>query len=95
MALSRRVAAVAVATTIQRVQHLCLTHRDLALWIDVRLREFDGRWLAVADFADEPDVGVGHDPRVALREALMALGPRMASELAESAQLGDQERVEP
>ena len=36
------------------MQHLRLTHPELDFWIDVRLREFDGRWLAVADFADSP-----------------------------------------
>src|SRR5258705_283364 len=30
-----------------RVQHLRLTHTDRDLWIDIRLREFDGRPLAV------------------------------------------------
>ena len=31
--------------------NLRLTHPNLGFWIDVRLREFDGRWLAVADVA--------------------------------------------
>ncbi len=31
----------------------------LDLWVDVRLRAWDGRWLAVPDLADEPDVGTG------------------------------------
>ncbi len=39
--------------------HLRLTHPDLDFWIDVRLREFDGRWLAVAHLADEPVLGMG------------------------------------
>jgi hypothetical protein len=30
---------------------------ELAFWVDVRVRGLDGRWLAVADLADEPDVG--------------------------------------
>jgi len=51
------------------VTHLRLTHPDLDLWIDVRLREFDGRWLAVADLADEPDIGVGESAEQALRGA--------------------------
>ena len=37
--------------------------------------------------ADEPDIGTGTDPRGALREALKALGPRMAEELAAGAEL--------
>ena len=65
------------------MQPLRLTHPDLDFWVDVRLREFDGRWLAVADLADEPDVGTGMEPREALHETLMSLGPRLASELAD------------
>jgi hypothetical protein len=45
------------------------------------------QWLAVADLADEPGVGTGADPREALQEALMALGPRLASELSAGADL--------
>jgi hypothetical protein len=41
------------------VRHLRPTHPDLTFWIEVRLREFDGQWLAVADLAAEPDVGNG------------------------------------
>lgn len=39
--------------------HLRFTHADLDFCVDVRLREFDGRWLGVADLADEPHIGVG------------------------------------
>ena len=73
------------------LQHLRLTHPDLAFWVDVRLREFDGRWLAVADLADEPDVGTGMEPRDALRAVLMALGERYAEEMAESAVIADED----
>lgn len=62
-------------------------HLEFDFWIDVRLREWDGRWLAVADLADEPDVGTSEDPREALCEALMALGLRLAAELAADASL--------
>lgn len=34
-----------------------LRHPDLAVHVDVTLVESDGRWLAVAMLADEPDVG--------------------------------------
>ena len=71
------------------MQHLRLIHPDPDFWVDVCLREFDGRWLAVPDLADEPDIGTSEDPRVALREALMALGERLADELAASADLTD------
>jgi hypothetical protein len=34
------------------IQHRRLTHPEFGFWVDVRLREFDGRWLAVADIDD-------------------------------------------
>jgi len=37
-------------------------HSELDFWVEVRLREFDGRWLTVADLAAEPDVGTGMGP---------------------------------
>jgi hypothetical protein len=49
---------------------LRLTHPALDFMIDVRLREFDRRWLAVADLADTPDIGTGETPVEALRGAL-------------------------
>ncbi len=69
------------------IQHLRLTHPEVDFWVDVRLREFDGRWLAVADRADDPDVGTGTGPREALLEALVALGPRVAQEMVAAAPL--------
>jgi hypothetical protein len=69
----------------QPVTHLRLTHPDLDFWIDVRVREFDGRWLAVADLADVPEVGTGDTAREAVRGALRVLGPRLAATLSRSA----------
>jgi len=63
------------------VTYFRLTHPDLDFWIDVRLREFDGRWLAVADLTDEPDIGVGETQEEALRGALASLGPELQREL--------------
>jgi hypothetical protein len=63
------------------VTHLRITHPDLDFWIDVRLREFDGRWLVVADLADEPDIGVGKSAEEALRGALASLGGSFPQEL--------------
>lgn len=60
-------------STMGRLQHLRLTHPALDFWIDVRLREFDGRWLAVADLADTPQVGSGDTPAEALGGALASL----------------------
>jgi hypothetical protein len=72
------------------VQHLRLTHPELDFWIDVRLREFGGKWLAVADLAEAPDIGTSEDSIEAVRDALMALGPRLAGELAASIDSGGQ-----
>jgi cytochrome P450 len=52
---------------------------------DRQVRDDDGRWLAVADFAEEPDVGA--EPREALQRALMALESRLATELSRQADL--------
>jgi hypothetical protein len=41
----------------------------------------------VATLADEPDIGVGDDPREALRAALAALGEPWAAEMAARAEL--------
>jgi hypothetical protein len=69
---------------------LRLTLPALDFYVDVKLTEYpEGRGLAVADFAGQPDVGTGHDPREALRAALDALGEPDASEMARDAELGD------
>ena len=69
------------------VHRLRLRHPDLAFHIDVTLTEHEGRWLATAMLADEPDIGTGSDPREALRAALAALGEPFASDLTHSARL--------
>ena len=66
------------------VLRLRLRHPDLVFHIDVTLTEHEGRWLATAMLADEPDIGTGDDPREALRAALAALGEPFASELAKT-----------
>jgi hypothetical protein len=59
-----------------------LTHPDLDFWVDVRLREFDGKWLAVADLADEPEIGLGEDRHEAVLAALRPIGDRYAADMA-------------
>ena len=54
---------------------------DLGLDVAVRLRELNGRWLAVAEFGAEPEVGIGATPRFALAAALATLGERTAATL--------------
>lgn len=37
-----------------------------AFWVDVRLREINGRWIASADTVDGPTLGCGTDAFAAL-----------------------------
>jgi hypothetical protein len=41
-----------------------------AFWVDVRLREINGRWIASADTPDGASLGLGLELADALREAL-------------------------
>lgn len=68
---------------------LRFTHQELDFWVDVRLREFGGRWLAVADLAGEPDIGLGTSAEEAVRGALVALGEPFASQMSESLGVDD------
>ncbi len=68
-----------------RMQCLRLTHPELDFWIDVRIREFEGCWLAVADLADTPEIGLGETPAEALRDALAPFGTTLVEELVEHA----------
>lgn len=64
-----------------------LTCETLGLDVELRLRELDGRWLAVAEFGGEPEVGIGANPRLALTAALASLGERAASVIMADPQL--------
>ena len=64
-----------------------LTSTELGLDVAIRLRQLDGRWLAVADFGGEPEVGIGASPRTALAAALATLGTRAAATLMADPQL--------
>jgi hypothetical protein len=64
-----------------------LASRELGLDVEIRLRQLDGRWLAVADFGAQPEVGIGATPRVALAAALASLGDRAAATLMADPQL--------
>lgn len=62
---------------------------SLDFYVDVRLRQFDGRWLAVAEISDEPEIGLGTTARDALAASLSSLGPTAVDELlADPALLG-------
>lgn len=64
-----------------------LSCEELGLDVEIRLRELDGRWLAVADFGGEPEVGIGANPRLALAASLATLGERAAAILMADPQL--------
>jgi 2-haloalkanoic acid dehalogenase type II len=55
-----------------------LTAPEVDFWIDVRLRSWGHRWLAVADIAGEPEIGLGRNARQAVEGALASLGQRTA-----------------
>jgi hypothetical protein len=64
-----------------------IASRELGLEVEIRLRQLDGRWLAVADYAGEPEVGIGATARDALAAALTTLGERAAAILMADPQL--------
>ena len=39
-------------------------------WVDVRLREINGRWIASADTPDGPSLGLATEPELAIAAAL-------------------------
>ena len=41
-----------------------------AFWVDVRLREINGRWIASADTPDGPSLGLGELALEAIEQAL-------------------------
>ena len=61
--------------------------RELGVEVGIRLRQLDGRRLAVAEFDDEPEVGIGATAREALTAALATLGDRTAAALMADPQL--------
>lgn len=58
-----------------------LASKELNLEVAIRLRQLAGRWLAVAEFDGEPEVGIGATPRVALTASLVTLGTRASAAL--------------
>jgi hypothetical protein len=53
------------------------------LWVDVRLAQLDGKWLASADTPHGPSLGRGRLPQLALVEALAPFAG-LVDELMES-----------
>ena len=64
-----------------------LSHPALDFWIDVRVRQLNSRWLAVADLAGAPDLGVGNTPSEALWDALSSFRIMLRADLVADAQL--------
>jgi hypothetical protein len=55
-----------------------LTAPAFDFWVEVRLRSWGDRWLAVAEISGEPEIGLGQHAREALEGALAAFGPSTA-----------------
>ena len=64
-----------------------LASAALGLDVEIRLRQLDGRWLSVAAFGGDPEVGIGATPRAALQASLATLGKRAAAMLMADPQL--------
>jgi hypothetical protein len=64
-----------------------LSSEELGIDVEIRLRQLEGRWLAVASYAGEPEVDIGATPRAALAAALTTLGERAAAVLMADPQL--------
>jgi hypothetical protein len=73
--------------TEARITALRLTDPELDFWVDVQLRRFGGKWLASADLAGTPDVGVAATPDLAALFALWSLGPDVAMRMATQCRL--------
>jgi hypothetical protein len=55
-----------------------LTPDAFTFAVDVRLRSFGDRWIAVAQIGPERQIGLGRNARQALAGALVSLGERVA-----------------
>ena len=58
-----------------------LAAKEIGLDVEIRLRQLGDRWLAVAQIGDDPEVGIGATPRVALAASLATLGDRAVAML--------------
>lgn len=59
-----------------------LTDPGLDFWVDLRIFRSHRGWLAVAELAGTPDIGVARDQGLAVLLALWSLGPDVAQRLA-------------
>lgn len=65
---------------------LRLSAPSLGFWVAVRLRSFGDRWIAVADIADDLELGTAMTARGALAQALSPLGGEAADSLLDDRQ---------
>ena len=64
-----------------------LSSQLLDFYVDVAIRDFGGRWLAVADIAGEKEVGLARSAREALVASLSPLGSAATDALLADPQL--------
>lgn len=62
---------------------IVLRLRCSSFWVDVRLREINGRWIASTDTPDGPSLGLGKGAVEAIEHALKPFAD-IADELMES-----------
>jgi hypothetical protein len=67
--------------------HRRLIAPDLDFWVDVNLRGYGERWMAVAMISGEPEVGLGDTAHQALEAALSSLGDQATKALMADPQL--------
>lgn len=60
---------------------------QLDFYVDVRLQNFGGRWLAIADISGDHELGLGRSAREALSASLSSLGPTDVTTLLADPQL--------
>ena len=61
---------------------ISLRLRCSTFWVDVRLLEVNGRWIASADTTDGPSLGLGKGAIEAVEHALEPFGPLVDELLA-------------
>lgn len=64
-----------------------LASEEIGVDVEVRLRQLGDRWLSVAEYGAEPEVGIGATARAALAASLATLGERAAAALMADPQL--------
>jgi hypothetical protein len=67
--------------SMSRMQTIRLESAQLGFWVDLRMLNVRGRWMAVALIGGDPEVGYGPTRSLALRRALAPLGSEATDEL--------------